>query len=101
MPEPPEVATPTAISTIASAATPASASVVGSTGLVLLPGRLVREPEQAGRKVDAHDLELLEELGPDPGRLEPALYLALDHAGLLEDEDILHDDDVAFHALDF
>src|SRR6185312_7665118 len=60
----------------------------------------VREAEEAGRQVDAHDLELLDELGPDPGRLEPALDLALDHAGLLEDEHVLHDDDVAFHALD-
>ena len=46
------------------------------------------------------DLELLDELGPDPGRLEAALDLALDDAGLLEDEDVLHDDDVTFHALD-
>src|SRR6478752_230326 len=62
--------------------------------------RLVREAEEARRQVDAHDLELLDELRPDPGRLEPALDLALDDAGLLEDEDVLHDDDIAFHALD-
>ena len=39
-------------------------------------------------------------LGRMPGRLEAALDLALDDAGLLEDEHVLHDDDVAFHALD-
>ena len=39
-------------------------------------------------------------LGRMPVGLQPALDLALDDAGLLEDEDVLHDDDVTFHALD-
>src|SRR6476659_576793 len=98
MPELPELAMPNAIRMIARAAMPATASVIRST---MEPSSgSVGEAEQAGREVDAHDLELLDELGPDPGRLEPALDLALDHAGLLEDEHVLHDDDVAFHALD-
>ena len=66
----------------------------------LLAATLVDEAEESGREVDAHDLELLDELRPDAGRLEAALDLAFDDAGLLEDEDVLHDDDVAFHALD-
>ena len=43
-------------------------------------GVLVREAEEARRQVDAHDLELLDELRADAGRLEPALDLALEHA---------------------
>src|SRR3972149_3738621 len=50
--------------------------------------------------MDAHHLELLDELGPDAGRLEASLDLAVKDARLLEDEDVLHDDDVALHALD-
>src|SRR5690349_13944598 len=99
MPDPPELATPRAMSRIASAATPATA--MGRKFTVLRPPRrLVGEAEEARRQVDAHDLELLDELRPDPGRLEASLDLALDDAGLLEDEHVLHDDDVAFHALD-
>src|SRR5574340_1587096 len=60
----------------------------------------VAEAEQPGRQVDAHHLELLDELGADAGRLQTALDLAVEHAGLLEDEDVLHDDDVTLHALD-
>src|SRR3954466_98082 len=96
------MAMPTAISRIASAATPAMASVMVST--VWRPPRLlevVGVHEQARRQVDALDLELLDELGPDPGRLQPALDLPFGDARLLEDEDVLHDDNVAFHALDF
>src|SRR4029450_1697914 len=89
---------PMAIRKIAAAATPATASVNGSTGLP--PPCSVREAEEARRQMDAHHLELLDELRPDPGRLQPALDLALDDAGLLEDEHVLHDDAVAFHALD-
>src|SRR6186997_1595261 len=99
MPERPELATPTAMSRMASAATPATARVMTST-VGLPPLGSVREAEEARRQVDAHDLELLDELGPDPGRLQPSLDLALDDSGLLEDEHVLHDDDVAFHALD-
>src|SRR6185312_157865 len=88
------MATPTAITMIATAAM--AATMIGVTGR----SSLVREPEEARRQVDAHDLELLDELGPDPGRLQPALDLALDDAGLLEDEHILHHDDVTFHPLD-
>src|SRR6186997_146066 len=98
MPELPELAMPNAIRMIARAAMPATASVIRST---MEPSSgSVREAEEARRQVDAHDLELLDELGPDPGRLQPSLDLALDDAGLLEDEHVLHDDDVAFHALD-
>ena len=39
-------------------------------------------------------------LGRMPVGLEAALDLAFDDPGLLEDEDVLHDDDVTFHALD-
>src|SRR6185436_21094553 len=88
------MATPTAITMIATAAM--AATMIGVTSR----SSLVREPEEARWQVDAHDLELLDELGPDPGRLQPSLDLALDDAGLLEDEHVLHDDDVAFHALD-
>src|SRR5688500_9386583 len=99
MPELPELAIPTAIKRIARAATPATPSVSGST-VGLLPLDSIREAEEARRQVDAHDLELLDELGPDPGRLEATLDLALDDARLLEHEHVLHDDDVALHALD-
>src|SRR4051812_6100415 len=63
-------------------------------------GASVGEAEESGRQVDAHDLELLAELGADAGGLEEALDLALDDSGLLEREDVLHDDHVAFHPLD-
>ena len=39
-------------------------------------------------------------LGRMPVGLQAALDAALDDAGLLEGEHVLHDDDVAFHALD-
>src|SRR5688572_12071469 len=99
MPERPELETPTAMSRMASAATPATARVMMST-VGLPPLGSVREAEEARRQVDAHDLELLDELGPDAGRLQAALDLAVDDAGLFEHEHVLHDDDVAFHALD-
>src|SRR5256714_11947379 len=91
---------PAAISRIATAASPATAIVMVSTS-VSFPRRSVREAEDVRRHVDAHDLELLDELGPDAGRLQAALDLAFDDTGLLEDEDILHDDDITFHTLDF
>src|SRR5262245_24071132 len=87
-----------AIRKIAAAATPATASVNGSTSAP--PPRSVGVAEEARRQMDAHHLELLDELGPDAGRLQAALDLAFDDARLLEHEDVLHDDDVAFHALD-
>src|SRR3954463_5067540 len=100
MPEPPpEEAIPKAISRTARAAIAATASVMGGIGSI--PPRLVAEAEEVGREVDAHDLELLDELGADAGRLQPTLDLALDDAGLLEHEHVLHDDHVAFHALHF
>src|SRR4051794_2413352 len=89
---------PMAIRKIAAAATPATANVNGST--VRSPSRSVAEAEEARRKMDPHHLELLDELRSNAGRLEAALDLAFDDAGLLEDEDILHHDDVAFHPLD-
>src|SRR5262245_60466649 len=97
---PPDIAMPTAITRIARAAMPAMRSVMGSMSAVSCPGRLVVEPEQARRQVDALDLELLDELGPDAGRLEATLDLALDDARLFEHEHVLHHDDVTFHALD-
>ena len=66
---------------------------------LLQPARSWRH-EEAGRQVDALDLELLDELGPDAGRLEPALDLALDDARLLEHEHVLHHDHITLHALD-
>src|SRR3954451_869544 len=89
---------PIAIRKIAAAATPATARVMTSTARP--PPGSVAEAEEARRQMDAHHLELLDELGADAGRLGAALDLAFDDPGLLEDEDILHDDDVAFHPLD-
>src|SRR5438477_4512355 len=89
---------PMAIKKIAPAATAATASVM--TGTVWSPSRSVAEAEEARRQMDAHHLELLDEHGADARGLEAALDLALDDPGLLEDEHVLHDDDVAFHALD-
>src|SRR5688500_7077014 len=100
MPEPPPVvAMPNAIKRIAKAATPAMTTVMLSTSALSF-SRSVGEAEDVRREMDAHHLELLHELRPDPGRLEAALDLALDDARLLEDEHVLHDDDVALHALD-
>src|SRR3954467_2310587 len=87
-----------AIRKIAAAATPATASVIGST--VSSSPRLVAEAEEARGQMDPHHLELLDELRSDAGWLQAALDLAFGHPGLLEDEHVLHDDDVAFHALD-
>src|SRR6476469_3809304 len=89
---------PMASRKIAAAATAATASVM--TGTVWSPSRSVAEAEEARREMDAHHLELLDELGADARGLEAALDLALDDPGLLADEHVLHDDDVAFHALD-
>src|SRR4051794_27307679 len=89
---------PMAIRKIAAAATPATSSVIGTTGLP--PPLSVREAEEARRQMDAHHLELLDEFRPDAGRLQSTLDLALDDAGLLEDKHILHDDDITFHTLD-
>src|SRR3954451_3749580 len=87
-----------AIRKIAAAATPATASVIGST--VSSSPRSVAEAEEARRQMDAHHLELLDELRPHAGRLAAALDLAFDDARLLVHEHVLHDDDAAFHALD-
>src|SRR3970040_346066 len=91
---------PTAMRRIATAAIAATARVMLFTGLRSLSD-LVREPEEALGNVNALDLEALDELGTDAGRLQPALDLAVEDARLLEDEDVLHDDDVALHPLDF
>src|SRR5689334_13017675 len=88
-----------AIRKIAAAATPATARVIGLSNICCSP-RSVAEAEEARGQMDSHHLELLDGLRPDPGRLQAALDLAFDDARLLEDEDVLHDDDVAFHALD-
>src|SRR5690349_4213349 len=85
---------PSAIRMIEPAARAATMIVTGISVI------LVGEAEDAVRQVDAHRLEVLDELRPDAGRLEPALDLAVDHARLLEDEHVLHDDRVTFHALD-
>src|SRR6478752_7196454 len=94
----PDAAMPIAIRKIAAAATAATTRVMGFTARS--PPRSVAEAEEARRQMDAHHLELLDELRSDAGRLEAALDLAFDDTGLLEDEDVLHDDDVAFHPLD-
>src|SRR5664279_1577696 len=96
MPEPrPEVATPMAIIRIAAAAMAATAMV----GISPCSCSEV-EAEEARRQMDAHHLELLDELRADAGRLEATLDLAFDDARLFEDEHVLHDDDIAFHTLD-
>src|SRR5664280_1755877 len=89
---------PTAMSRIASAATAATIRVGCTMGLPAFA--LEDEAEESGRQVDPLHLELLDELRTDAGRLEAALDLALDDARLLEDEDVLHHDHVAFHPLD-
>src|SRR5215211_2382281 len=63
---------------------------------------LERHPgaEDVRRQIDVGDLEPVDELRPDAGRLHPADDLAVLDAGLLEGEDVLHDDDLAFHFLD-
>src|SRR4051812_31497520 len=76
---------------------PAARAAMTIAGIRLI---LVGEAEDAVREMDAHRLERLDELRSDAGRLEPALDLAVDHTGLLEDEHVLHDDRVTFHALD-
>src|SRR3954471_6663312 len=90
---------PIAMRKIAAAATPATARVMTSTARP--PPCSVAEAEEARRQMDAHHLELLDELGADARGLEAALDLALDDSRLLEDEHVLHDDDIAFHTLDF
>ena len=56
-------------------------------------------PEQVGRQADAVRQDVVEEARPDAGRLEAALDLSVGvDAGLTEAEDLLHRDDVAFHA---
>src|SRR6478672_786468 len=94
----PDAAMPIAIRKIAAAATAATARVMGFTARP--PPRSVAEAEEARRQMDAHHLELLDELRSDAGRLEAALDLAFDDPGLLEDEPVLHDDHITFHALD-
>src|SRR4051812_20871367 len=84
---------PSAIRTIEPAARAATTRV---TGMCVV---LVGEAEDAVREMDAHRLELLDELRPDAGGLQAALDLAVDDAGLLENEHVLHDDGVALHPL--
>src|SRR3989442_12355066 len=55
--------------------------------------------EDVRRELDAGGVELRHELRADAGGPQAADDLAVDVAGLLEDEDVLHDDDLAFHAL--
>src|SRR5712671_2558864 len=93
----PARATPRAMRMIDSAAKVATIRLVG-----FMTGRpdSVREPEDAVRQVDAQAVERLDELRTNAGRLEMALDRAVHDAGLLPQEDVLHDDDVAFHPLD-
>src|SRR5438105_3293326 len=57
--------------------------------------------EQVRRQVNVRRLELFDKLGADTGWLHASHDFATLDAGLLEDEHVLHDDDVAFHALYF
>src|SRR5207244_8232125 len=61
---------------------------------------LVAEAEQARGKMDAHRLELFDELGANARWLEAALDAAVDVAGLVDDERVLHAARVAFRAMD-
>src|SRR3972149_10224818 len=67
---------------------------------LLTAPRLERRAEDVRRQVNPGRIELLDKFGADPGGPQLALDLALDHRGLLEDEDVLHHDDVALHPLD-
>src|SRR3990172_4906736 len=73
-----------------------------SAATTMLKGiaRSEAEAEDAVRQVDAHGLEVLDELRPDAGRLQAALDLPVEDARLLEHEHVLHDDRVALHPLD-
>src|SRR5664279_3484204 len=68
--------------------------------MTLLQPRSVREAEEAARQMNTHDFELLYELGPDTGGPQATLDLAFNDARLLEQEYILHHDDITFHTLD-
>src|SRR5437016_4532510 len=94
--EPPRplIATPTAMSRMAPAASPAMMKGSVTPGLFL-----ERRSEDVRRQVNTRRVELLHELRPDACWSQPALDLAFDHGRLLEHEDVLHDDDVALHAL--
>ena len=49
--------------------------------------------------MNAGSFDLVHELRPQSGRPQPADNLAVLDAGLLEDEDVGHGDDITFHAL--
>ena len=53
------------------------------------------------RQVDVSGFDALDEFGPDAGRAETSNDSAALDTRLLEDEDVRHDDDIAFHALHF
>ena len=56
--------------------------------------------EDGRRKVNARRFDLVHKLGPQTRRAQAANYLAVFNAGLLEDKDIGHGNDVTFHATD-
>src|SRR5688572_17920426 len=89
----------TAMSRTASAAEPAIRTPMGSTAAVACRGS-VEQAEEASGQVNAHRRHLLAELRADARRPQVAQDAAIGEARLLEHEDVLHDDRVAFHALD-
>src|SRR5437762_1073103 len=89
------MATPIAMSSTAPAARPAMTK--GSIR-PRAPGS-ERRAEDVRRQVDTRRVELLDELGPDPGWPQAALALAIVDGRPRDHEDVLHDDHVALHAL--
>src|SRR5215218_1478981 len=83
----------TNISSTPTAASAATTMVSGSTDLE-------RVSEHARWQVNAVGLELLGGAWPVADRAQMALNLAFTDTGLFEDEDVLEDDHVTFHALD-
>src|SRR5687767_4227591 len=69
----------------------------------LEPHRLGEQPlvdaEDVRRKEDIVLFQLIDELGPDAGRLDSANDLAIFDARLLEGKDILKDNNLALHTL--
>src|SRR3989337_2070219 len=78
-------------------ASPAALPRASRVGMIRIFGR---DPEFVRGQLDATLLELAHERRPDAGGLEEPLDLAVRDAGLLEREDILHQDLVVLDAED-